>query len=83
MRGKISNSVRRALDEPLNYARMYVADVLPKSVGRITYLDSDLILVYDVAKLWGIDLGTRVLGAPQYCHANFTNYFTPRFELFS
>ncbi|KAL6187909.1 hypothetical protein ACLB2K_039304 [Fragaria x ananassa] len=79
VRGKISYSVRRALDQPLNYARIYLADLLPSGVRRIIYFDSDLIVVDDVAKLWRIDLGRRVLGAPEYCHANFTNYFTAKF----
>lgn len=79
VKDKISYSIRRALDEPLNYARIYLADLLPSSVRRIIYFDSDLIVVDDVAKLWAIDLGKHVLGAPEYCHANFTSYFTPRF----
>ncbi|MQM13313.1 hypothetical protein Taro_046236 [Colocasia esculenta] len=81
VRGKISSSVRRALDQPLNYARIYLADLLPRDVVRIIYFDSDLIVVDDVAKLWAIDLGPHVLGAPEYCHANFTAYFTDRFWL--
>ncbi|KAG9456753.1 hypothetical protein H6P81_001261 [Aristolochia fimbriata] len=81
VKGKISVSIRRALDQPLNYARIYLADLLPEGVKRIIYFDSDLILVDDVAKLWGIDLGSSVLGAPEYCHANFTSYFTHKFWL--
>ncbi|KAJ6772052.1 GLYCOSYLTRANSFERASE 8 DOMAIN-CONTAINING PROTEIN [Salix koriyanagi] len=79
VKGKISSSIRRALDQPLNYARIYLADLLPMSVRRIVYFDSDLIVVDDVAKLWNIKLGAHVLGAPEYCHANFTNYFNYRF----
>ncbi|OVA05033.1 Glycosyl transferase [Macleaya cordata] len=79
VRGKISSSIRRALDQPLNYARIYLADLLPNTVRRIIYFDSDLIVVDDVEKLWKIDLGTHVLGAPEYCHANFTHYFTEKF----
>ncbi|KAG8652264.1 hypothetical protein MANES_06G071900v8 [Manihot esculenta] len=79
VKGKISFSIRRALDQPLNYARFYLADLLPASVGRIIYFDSDLIVVDDVAKLWSFNLGAHVLGAPEYCHANFTNYFNSRF----
>ncbi|KAH6834488.1 galacturonosyltransferase-like 3 [Perilla frutescens var. hirtella] len=75
----ISSSIRRALDQPLNYARIYLGDLLPPSLTRIIYLDSDLIVVDDIAKLWQISLGPHVLGAPQYCHANFTHYFTPKF----
>ncbi|KAI9084907.1 hypothetical protein K1719_033080 [Acacia pycnantha] len=81
VKGKISYSIRRALDQPLNYARMYLANLLPAGVRRIIYFDSDLIVVDDVAKLWNIDLGARVLGAPEYCHANLTNYFTSKFWL--
>ncbi|CAN1181463.1 Probable galacturonosyltransferase-like 3 [Linum perenne] len=79
VKGKISSSVRRALDQPLNYARIYLADLLPSTVRRIIYFDSDLVVVDDVAKLWGINLGAQVLGAPEYCYANFTTYFTERF----
>lgn len=79
VRGKISYSIRRALDQPLNYARIYLADLLPSTVRRIIYFDSDLIVVDDVAKLWSINLGPHVLGAPEYCHANFTSYFNHRF----
>ncbi|KAA8529205.1 hypothetical protein F0562_033996 [Nyssa sinensis] len=77
VKGKISSSIRRALDQPLNYARFSLADLLPTTVNRIIYCDSDLIVVDDIAKLWTINLNSNVLGAPEYCHANFTNYFTP------
>ncbi|XP_057528638.1 probable galacturonosyltransferase-like 3 [Amaranthus tricolor] len=76
---KISTSIRRALDQPLNYARIYLADLLPRHVNRVIYFDSDLIVVDDVSNLWNIDLGIHVLGAPEYCHANFTSYFTHKF----
>ncbi|CAL5069047.1 unnamed protein product [Urochloa decumbens] len=80
VRGKISSSVRRALDQPLNYARIYLADLLPRSVPRVLYLDSDLLVVDDVARLWATDLGPEAaLAAPEYCHANFTSYFTDAF----
>ncbi|GMP58786.1 hypothetical protein CsSME_00022331 [Camellia sinensis var. sinensis] len=79
VKNKISSSLRRALDQPLNYARIYLADLLPTSVHRIIYFDSDLILVDDIANLWSINLNSHVLGAPKYCHANFTTYFTSKF----
>lgn len=77
--GKISRSIRQALDQPLNYARIYLADLIPNSVKRVIYLDSDLVVVDDITKLWGVDLEGKVLAAPEYCHANFTMYFTDRF----
>ncbi|CAA0831600.1 Probable galacturonosyltransferase-like 2 [Striga hermonthica] len=76
----ISTSIRPALDCPLNYARTYLADLLPACVRRAVYLDSDLVLVDDVARLAATPLaGGAVLAAPEYCEANFTAYFTPTF----
>ncbi|GER55966.1 glucosyl transferase family 8 [Striga asiatica] len=76
----ISSSIRPALENPLNYARNYLGDMLDPCVTRVIYLDSDLVLVDDVAKLWRVGLsGNRVIGAPEYCQANFTSYFTEKF----
>ncbi|KAE9466928.1 hypothetical protein C3L33_01162, partial [Rhododendron williamsianum] len=77
--GLISTSIRAALDCPLNYARNYLADLLPQCVKKVVYLDSDLVLVDDIAKLAATPLGGLVLAAPEYCNANFTSYFTPTF----
>ncbi|KAM1156465.1 hypothetical protein TB2_026711 [Malus domestica] len=78
--GLISTSIRSALDCPLNYARNYLANILPTCVRRVVYLDSDLILVDDISKLASTPLGpTQVLAAPEYCNANFSSYFTPTF----
>nr|CAD1829209.1 unnamed protein product [Ananas comosus var. bracteatus] len=79
VRGRISRSIRHALDQPLNYARIYLADVLPADVTRAIYLDSDIIVVDDIRHLWQVDLEGRVIAAPEYCHANFTKYFTDAF----
>ncbi|KAG0476816.1 hypothetical protein HPP92_013202 [Vanilla planifolia] len=79
VRDRISRSVRLALDQPLNYARIYLADILPLGVSRIIYLDSDVIVVDDIRALWEVDLAGRVVAAPEYCHANFTKYFTDAF----
>ncbi|XP_010522810.1 PREDICTED: probable galacturonosyltransferase-like 7 [Tarenaya hassleriana] len=76
VRDLISSSVRQALEQPLNYARNYLADLLEPCVKRVIYLDSDLVVVDDIAKLWRTSLGPRTIGAPEYCHANFTKYFT-------
>ncbi|KAJ6719540.1 GALACTURONOSYLTRANSFERASE-LIKE 8-RELATED [Salix purpurea] len=76
----ISSSIRQALENPLNYARNYLGDILDLCVDRVIYLDSDIVVVDDIHKLWNTALsGSRVIGAPEYCHANFTQYFTPVF----
>ncbi|KAL2521041.1 putative galacturonosyltransferase-like 1 [Forsythia ovata] len=78
--GLISISIRSALDCPLNYARTYLADLLPHCVKKVVYLDSDLVLVDDIAKLASTPLGNdQILAAPEYCNANFTSYFTQTF----
>ncbi|GLT35433.1 hypothetical protein SLA2020_098870 [Shorea laevis] len=76
----ISSSIRQALENPLNYARIFLADILDPSIRRVIYLDSDVIVVDDIHKLWRISLsGSRTIGAPEYCHANFNKYFTSQF----
>ncbi|KAL6995634.1 putative galacturonosyltransferase-like 1 [Sarracenia purpurea var. burkii] len=78
--GLISTSIRSALDCPLNYARSYLANLLPLCIRKIVYLDSDLVVVDDIAKLAATPLGDdAVLAAPEYCNANLTSYFTPAF----
>lgn len=78
--GLISTSIRSSLDCPLNYARNYLATLLPKSVKRVVYLDNDVVLVDDIGKLGATSLGDcAVLAAPEYCNANFRLYFTPSF----
>lgn len=79
IRSKISKSIRQALDQPLNYARIQLAEILPDDVKRVIYLDSDLVVVDDVAKLWNVDMEGKVVAAPEYCHANFSQYFTEAF----
>ncbi|KAL4315214.1 hypothetical protein AHAS_Ahas15G0162700 [Arachis hypogaea] len=78
----ISSSIRQALENPLNYARNYLGDMLDSSISRVIYLDSDIVVVDDIHKLWNVTLTeNRVIGAPEYCHANFTKYFTDEFWL--
>ncbi|XP_021847835.1 probable galacturonosyltransferase-like 1 [Spinacia oleracea] len=78
--GLISTSIRSSLDCPLNYARNYLAALLPERVKRVVYLDNDVVLVDDIGKLAATDLGEdAVLAAPEYCNANFRTYFTPSF----
>ncbi|CAH8349283.1 unnamed protein product [Eruca vesicaria subsp. sativa] len=62
----ISSSIRQALDNPLNYARSYLSEILSSCVHRVIYLDSDVIVVDDIKKLWQVSLtGSRTIGAPE------------------
>ncbi|WOL01372.1 putative galacturonosyltransferase-like 7 [Canna indica] len=49
VRGLISTSVRQALEQPLNYARNYLAEILERCVSRVIYLNSNLVVVDDIA----------------------------------
>ncbi|KAK9272091.1 hypothetical protein L1049_002460 [Liquidambar formosana] len=76
----ISSSIHQALENPLNYARSFLADILPPCIKRVIYLDSDIVVVDDIQKLWKIPLtGSRTIEAPEYCHTNFTKYFNDEF----
>ncbi|CAL9113214.1 unnamed protein product [Musa acuminata var. zebrina] len=72
-------SLQQALEQPLNYARNYLGDILERCVNRVIYLDSDLVVVDNIGKLWRTGLGSRAVGAGEYCYANFIKYFTDRF----
>ncbi|KAK4754699.1 hypothetical protein SAY87_002803 [Trapa incisa] len=76
----ISPAVRPALDSPLNYARNYLAEMLEPCIDRVIYLDSDVIVVDDIRKLWAVRLSKlSIIGAPEYCHTDFNKYFTDEF----
>ncbi|KAK6155146.1 hypothetical protein DH2020_009394 [Rehmannia glutinosa] len=63
----ISYSIRPALEDPLNYARIYLAEILDSCIHRVVYIDSDTIVVDDIQKLFSITLtDSRVIGAPEY-----------------
>ncbi|KAH7332449.1 hypothetical protein KP509_20G087900 [Ceratopteris richardii] len=79
VKDKISASIRTALEQPLNYARTYLADLLPICVKRVIYLDSDVVVVDDISYLWATQLNGHPLGAPVYCDADFVRYFTNAF----
>ena len=45
------------------YYRYLFAEMLPKSVKRLIYMDADIICKGDILQLWQTDLQGRVLGA--------------------
>ncbi len=45
------------------YYRLLLPDLLPSSVSRLIYLDSDVIVRQSIAELWSIDLGEHSTGA--------------------
>jgi len=45
------------------YFRIALPDLLPKEIEKVLYLDSDLIVLDDLAKLWNIDIKKTYLAA--------------------
>ena len=49
------------------YLRFLAPDVLPRDIGRVIYLDCDLVVVDDVLPLWNTDLRGAAVGAVADC----------------
>lgn len=47
------------------YARLFVASMLPEELGRVIYLDCDMLICSSLRDLWNTDLKENVLGAVQ------------------
>lgn len=45
------------------YFRIFIAELLPRTIHRAIYLDSDLIVTGSLRGLWNADLGGHALGA--------------------
>jgi lipopolysaccharide biosynthesis glycosyltransferase len=45
------------------YYRLFVGELLPKSVNRVLYLDGDIIVTGDLSKLWEIDMTEKAVAA--------------------
>ena len=67
------------LQNPLNYARIYLPSILPPCVKRTVYLDTDTIMVGRVEDLFNADLGEATIGSPEFCEFPFHRYFTDYF----
>src|SRR3989344_9387548 len=47
------------------YLRLLIPDLLPQSVTKAIYLDSDLLVLTDIEQLWDVDLGEHPIAAVQ------------------
>ena len=64
------------------YYRILMPRLLPSTIERVLYLDSDLLVVDDVGKLWDCDLGDHLCLAGQEFYAPFmdASLVLPYFE---
>ena len=45
-----------------SYYRLFLTEILPKSLDKVLYLDSDIIVRHSLKDLWNTDLGNNFLG---------------------
>ena len=45
------------------FYRFFIPDILPVNIEKCIYLDSDIIVNLDIAELWCVNLGDKILGA--------------------
>jgi lipopolysaccharide biosynthesis glycosyltransferase len=45
------------------YLRLFMTEYLDRTIDKVLYLDSDVIVCSDISELWEIDLGESYLGA--------------------
>ena len=49
------------------YFRLEIANILPKKIDRVIYMDVDLLVLQDIEKLWSYDLqGNPLAAVPDY-----------------
>jgi lipopolysaccharide biosynthesis glycosyltransferase len=47
------------------FFRLFVHTFIPAGTERVLYLDSDMIVLGNIAELWDVDLGDNIIGAVQ------------------
>jgi len=47
------------------YYRLFAPGIVPKEVERVIYLDSDMIVLKDISKLWNTDIENKLFAAVQ------------------
>lgn len=45
------------------YYRLYLGEILPKTINKVLYLDCDMIIRKDLEELWNIDISNYAVGA--------------------
>ena len=60
------------------YARLFVSSDLPENLGRVLYLDCDIIIKQSIRELWNLDLQGRTIGALMDA---FSKYYRANIDL--
>ena len=67
------------LEHPLNYARFFLPQLLPRCVAKTVYLDTDTLVVGEIDELYHTDVRYHVVGSPEFCHRRMHRYFSAAF----
>ena len=57
------------------YYRLYLAELLPKEIDKVLYLDGDLIVRHSLLPLWNVDVGENALAAVSDCSISCIEYY--------
>lgn len=60
------------------YARLFVSSDLPEDLGRVLYLDCDIIVKQSIRELWNLDLHGKTIGALMDA---FSKYYRANIDL--
>lgn len=60
------------------YARLFVSSDLPENLGRVLYLDCDIIIKQSIRELWNVDLHGKTIGALMDA---FSKYYRANIDL--
>ena len=50
-----------------SYCRLFLDHILPENISKVIYLDSDVLVVNNISKLWDYDLQGKCVGAVKEC----------------
>lgn len=45
------------------WCRLFIQDILPQEIGKVLYLDGDIVVVGDIRPLWNTDLNGKLVAA--------------------
>ncbi|KAL6542962.1 hypothetical protein OROHE_010482 [Orobanche hederae] len=57
----------------MNHLRFYLPEIFPK-LGKVLFLDDDIVVQKDLSSLWSLDLKGRVVGVVETCGQSFHRF---------
>ena len=61
------------------YARLFISRSLPADLGRVLYLDCDIIIKKSIKELWNLDIQDKTIGA---LNDAFSKYYRANIDLY-